>query len=324
MDGIDYSLRLPPLTEGTVLKNGQYEIIGSTVNAGGFGRIYRAYGSRYEENGERHVVAIKEFYVNEFQDHLDSSVSCGTYTKAGIEGQIRLMRSKFREEAELLERLNQQHDRHVPQVHGKAFLDGGRLFYAMTFIDGPTLTQFVEKNGSLSEEQAIDYIVQIGKVLYKAHKWGLIHSDISPNNIMLQGNFAILVDFGNAKSYDLCFQSVDIPRQNQVMEIPGTPGFSPAPEYIGSPEGDIYSLAATLFYLLTGERVRPLTEKYGFKSIVKQLSERKVSEETITAIRNALDLQSGNTMDARKFLSELPREIVFNTLLNYNDYDYDK
>ena len=326
---LNYSYRqsLPPLREGDILKNGQYEIIGDTVNAGGFGRIYQAYGSRYNDDGSRHIVALKEFCINEIQSAYDRSVSMGTYTRAGIDERLQLMRNRFRKEAELLSILNEQRDRHVPWIHGSVFNEGERLFYAMTFIDGPTLTQVVKKDGVMSEEKAIDYIVQIGKVLYKAHRWGLMHCDISPNNIMLQENFAILVDFGNAKSYDQLLVSLDEAPQNVIeeMELAGTPGFSPSPIYIGSPQGDVYSLAATLFYLLTGSKVGTLETERACDKLIAKLINRKISEETIYAIMNALKLDSSNsTKDAKTFLSQLPYNIVFNSLLNYNDYDYNK
>ena len=325
------------MEKGTTLKNGQYEIISDTVNAGGFGRIYRAYGSRREKNGDRHIVAIKEFCVNELQDLLNRSVSLGTYSMAEVKDHVKLLRDKFYEEADLLAKLNDQRDRHVPRVHGKVFKDGGRLFYAMTFIDGPTLTQVVKDRGALSEEIAVDLIVQIGKVLYKAHNWGVMHCDVSPNNIMLENGFAILVDFGNAKSnpslihnierpsdilYCLDLHSLNIPDFDLLI---GTPGFSPASTLIGTPQGDVYSLAATLFFLLTGKKCATLVSQQSLNNSIELLEGNNVSKKTVTAIMNVLNVMSDNcTTDMKKFLSELPYKIVFNSLLNYNDYDYDK
>ena len=328
----DFETYLPPLEKGTKLKNGQYEIISDTVNAGGFGRIYRAYGSRKEKNGDRHIVAIKEFCVNELQDLLNRSASLGTYSMAEVKDHVKLLREKFYEEADLLAKLNNQRDRHVPRVHGKVFQDGRRLFYAMTFIDGPTLTQVVKGKGVLSEEIAVDIIVQIGKVLYKAHNWGVMHCDVSPNNIMLQDGFAILVDFGNAKSNPSLIHKIERPSIDLCCDFKsyadlqiGTPGFSPLPKLIGTPQGDVYSLASTLFFLLTGKKCAALVSKRSLDNSIKLLEGFNVSKETVTAIMNALNVMSANcTTDMKKFLSELPSKIVFNSLLNYNDYDYDK
>ena len=320
---------LPPLKTGDrVGKDGHYEIISDTVNKGGFGRIYKVYGSRInKKDGSRHIDALKEFHVNEFSDFVSKS-HMGDYTRSFNNSMIDLMQKQFKKEAKILKSLNKQKDRHVPMVHNSVFRDGGRLFYAMTFIDGQTLTEVVEENGVMTEETSVGYIVQIGKVLYKAHKWGLIHCDISPNNIMLDGNFAVLVDFGNARSYDhhLLIKGDDVPGELiEAMESIGTPGFCPQPKYIGSPQGDIFSLAATLYFLLTGNRVGALSTSSAFDNVKENLVDRNISDETIGAIIKALDTQADNcTTDAKTFLSELPYNIVFNSLLNYNDYDYNK
>lgn len=321
-----------PLEAGTLLKNSQYEIIDDTVDVGGFGRIYRAYGSRFEENGDRHVVAIKEFHVNEEQDNDSRSAIIGSLIRPIDDTDIERWRKSFYRETEILAKLNEQRDRHVPWVHaynkGKdiVFEDKGRLFYAMTYINGVTLTEIVESKeyGVQREEVALYYIIQIAKVLYKAHNWKLMHCDISPNNIMIQDDFAILVDFGNAMSYDIEWTRHHGSSFDNSL-LAGTPGYCPPSQYIGSPQGDIYSLASTLFYFLTGKRVGTLSTKTSKNNAIDELRSKNVSDDTITAIMNAVDLNSSNcTTDARKFLSELPQDIVLDTLLNYNDSNYNK
>lgn len=326
----DYSAR--PLEAGTQLKDGQYEIIGDTVDAGGFGRIYRAYGSRFEKNGDRHVVAIKEFHINELLDNDCRSAIIGSQVRPIEDSDIERWRNSFYRETEILAKLNEQRDRHVPWVHaynhGKdvVFEDNGRLFYAMTFIKGKTLTEIVEEteSGILREDEALCYIVQIAKVLYKAHNWGFTHCDISPNNIMIQDDFAILVDFGNAMSYEIERSRYhDNSFDNSLLV--GTPGYCPPENCFGEPKGDIYSLAATLYFLLTGKKIGTLSTKASKINAIELLRSKGVSDETIRAIMNVVVLNSSNcTTDARKFLSELPQDIVLDTLLNYNDSNYNK
>lgn len=317
----------PLLREGQYLNNGRYEIISNTVNAGGFGRIYRAYDHKSNKDGMSNVVAIKEFYVEEFFEDSDRSRSIGVYTKKEMGQCIKLMRENFRKEADILSRLNEQHDRHVPSIHGKVFSEEGRLFYAMTYIDGLTLRETVEQEGIMTEEMAVNYIVQIGKVLYKAHQWNVMHCDISPNNIMLENNCAVLVDFGNAKSYDLLLASLNNDSVDQAVQMGeiGTPGFCAPSLFIGSPRGDIYSLAATLYYLLTGKIIDCLSSQKRLDDARANLEKKKVSKETIHAILHAMEVNLENgSMGSKEFLEELPNKIVFNTLLNYNDYDYNK
>lgn len=312
----------PPLEAGTLIKKGQYEIIEGTVNEGGFGRIYRAYGSRVEKDGNRHVVAIKEFYVGASEDSMSRSFSIGRCTMLERDALLKQMEDNFRNEVRILHRLNGLRDRHVPVTHGKHFWDGGRLFYAMTFIDGPTLTEVVSARGALPEETAVDYVTQIGKVLYKAHGWGLMHCDVSPNNIMLQNDFAVLVDFGNARSYNKILTSE---MRQEVIVSMGTPGFSPSPKYIGTPQGDTYSLAATLFFLLTGRKPGEFYTQTARDQATAKLRERNVSDDTVRALMRTLSGKDAETIsDIRTFLSCLKSEYVFNTLIKYSDYDYDK
>ncbi len=96
----------PLLREGQYLNNGRYEIISNTVNAGGFGRIYRAYDHKSNKDGISNVVAIKEFYVEEFFEDSDRSRSIGVYTKKEMGQCIKLMRENFRKEADILSKLN--------------------------------------------------------------------------------------------------------------------------------------------------------------------------------------------------------------------------
>ena len=322
----------PVLPPGTILMGklgNYYKIIDDTVNAGGFGRIYRAELNREYKGNPWKIVALKEFCINpsEFERYKNKFI--GTYTMAKNYKNIIWMQSKFRQEAELLKRLNEQRDRHVPMIEEEVFRYQERMFYAMTYIDGPTLTDVVKGHGPMSEEQAVDYIVQIGKLLYKAHNWETVHCDISPNNIMIENGFAILVDFGNARSYNKFWESITKKQDQDLLSIEddkaeqeGTPGFCPPAQYIGTKQGDIYSLAATLYYLLTAGT---LTTQWSKDNAISKLKSRNVSDETVSAIMHALDLKSGDcTKDAKTFLWQLPYDIVFNSLLNYNDYDYNK
>ena len=315
----------PVLPPGTKLKNGFYTILEETVNEGGFGRIYRAKANTPYRDDPWKNVALKEFCINQSQFEPYKNTFIGEYTRNDLSDRAEEMRERFLTEPGLLEHLNKQRDRHVPMIEEGIFYDLGRIFYAMTYIDGPTLTDVVKGHGPMSEEQAVDYIVQIGKLLYKAHSWEMVHCDISPNNIMIENGFAILVDFGNARSYGKLLKSIGNAPIPDKAEQEGTPGFCPSAQYIGTKQGDIYSLAATLYYLLTAERIRPLDTQWSKDNAISKLKSHNVSDETVSAIMHALDLKSADcTKDAKTFLWQLPYDIVFNSLLNYNDYDYNK
>lgn len=353
MEYLKQQFSLPPLPPGTILKNGQYEIIDLTSNPGGFGRIYRAYSSRYNRDGSRRVTAIKEFHVREFESLETEWSSMYSFTRAMTQHDMEMLRAKFYQEAKMLSILYHQLDRHLPQIHGLVWEEtDGRLFYAMTYVDGMTLRETLVSHGvgfTVSEERAVDYIIQIGKVLHKAHAKGLIHADVSPNNIMLRRglHFAVLVDWGNAKSYNdqlvlgqmdeaqmRTFQRYqdDLDRatarisSTQLIaaeEAPiGTGGYMAPLDFWGKPQADVYSLAATLFYLLTAKDAFMLKSEKYVTWARQELESHHISVATTAAILRAMDIDVHRaTKSIQEFLQELPQELVINCLLNYTDHD---
>lgn len=344
---------LLPLPPGTRLKGGQYEIIDLTSNPGGFGRIYRAYGSRPNRDGSRRVTAIKEFHVQEFESLEAEWSSMYSFTRAVTQHNMDVLRAKFYQEAKMLSLLYHQLDRHLPQIHGQVWEESdGRLFYAMTYVDGMTLRETLKSRGTgstVSEERAADYIIQMGKVLHKAHEHGLVHADVSPNNIMLRRglHFAVLVDWGNAKSYNdnMVLDQLDDAQLRtfrryqdaldkasaNISEMPsafaeemgiGTGGYTAPREFWGKPQADVYSLAATMFYLLTGKDARMLKSEKYVAWARQELADHNVSQATIEAILHAMNVDAHHaTKSIQEFLQELPKELVIYSLLNYSDHD---
>ena len=193
---------LPPLSKGDLLEGGKYEIISDTENAGGFGRIYRARVRQTSATNRMKVVAVKEFHVHEIDDATMSRLSSQGFSVSSKEKCVDMLLGQFKIEAQVMYELSRQRDCHIPQIYHRLREDNGRIYYTMSWVDGISLTDIVKQKGAMNERTAIGYIVQIAKVLHKAHTWNLIHSDVSPNNIMLDHGFAVLVDFGNARGYN--------------------------------------------------------------------------------------------------------------------------
>jgi serine/threonine protein kinase len=147
--------------------------------------------------------------------------------------------------------------RNVASVYHLAH-DSQSFFYAMEFIDGETLEQFVERNGPQPSQIALPFALQVARALMAAHEKQLVHRDIKPANIMLvqeagEDAFIVkLIDFGLAKA--LIEEGGSLVNKN-------TSGFLGTPLYT-SPEqceeippdirSDIYSLGVTLWYALAG------------------------------------------------------------------------
>jgi serine/threonine protein kinase len=129
---------------------------------------------------------------------------------------------------------------------------GPSPFLVMEFVDGESLGQRVERDGRVAESLAVHFIAQVCDGLHRAHKQGLIHRDVKPDNILVTADgTAKLTDMGLVKDVE---GEQNLTRTGRGL---GTPHFM-APEQFRNAKNadvrcDIYSLGATLYMLVTGE-----------------------------------------------------------------------
>ncbi|MDQ6661102.1 MAG: serine/threonine protein kinase [Chloroflexota bacterium] len=208
-----------PLQAGAFL-GGQYSIE-KLLNSGGFGAVYRGIDT---SEGNR-PCAIKETY----------DVTPAARRQALMEASV----------------LFSIKSKHLPTVYD-AFEANGRFYLVMQLIEGQNLVEVVKsRSRPCSEQQVLAWLLPIMNILQELHSRvsPVIHRDIKPANIILtNGNdpHAVLVDFGITKLYD--------PQSNtQTIVRAVSEGFSPIEQYLGktSPQSDIYSLAASMYFLLT-------------------------------------------------------------------------
>jgi serine/threonine protein kinase len=138
---------------------------------------------------------------------------------------------------------------------------GGECFYAMEFINGETLEARVRREGPLPLTTALEVSEQVARALAAAGACGVVHRDIKPSNIMIESdasdNLVVkVIDYGVAKV--LTPQTEPVFQQTHVGFV-GTPAFASPEQFTSAPgesrvdpRSDIYSLGATLWYLLTG------------------------------------------------------------------------
>jgi eukaryotic-like serine/threonine-protein kinase len=125
-------------------------------------------------------------------------------------------------------------------------------FLVMEFVDGESLGQRVERAGAFPEEEAVRLIVQVCEGLQRAHKQGLVHRDVKPDNILVtQEGVAKLTDMGLVKDVE---GDLNLTKTGRGL---GTPHYM-APEQFRNAKGvdirgDIYSLGATLYAMVTGQ-----------------------------------------------------------------------
>ena len=228
------------LQAGTSLQNGRYRVE-RVLGQGGFGITYlgvQIYLSR--------KVAIKEFFMEDFC--LRNSAQYVTAPTDTNKGLVDSFRRKFIKEAQNIAKLKHPNIVSIIDV----FEDNGTAYYVMESLDGGSLANKVSQ-GALPEHVALRYIRQVASALEYIHSNNMMHLDIKPANILLDGNDnAVVIDFGLSKQYD------DTGQQTSTTPVGISHGYAPIEQYnkngVGtfSPSTDIYSLGATLYKLLTG------------------------------------------------------------------------
>lgn len=261
------------LRAGTLLRGGKYRIV-KPIGQGGFGITYKAkYRHEVQEAIGKMVVesdvAIKEFFIASEceRDENSNAVTVPSKKKAGF---IDDYRKKFVKEANNLSRLN--HENIVKVID--TFEENSTAYFVMEYIDGESLDAMVEKQGAMSESKAKEVIGQLAKAVDYIHRNNVSHFDIKPANILVNESGCLkLVDFGLAKHYDSDGKQTSTGLVQGISE-----GFSPVEQYeVGalksfSPQSDIYSVGATMAYLLTG-KVPPSATKSQLPALSSSISE---------------------------------------------------
>lgn len=216
------------------------------MGQGGFAITYKGWDLR-----EREPVAIKEYYPNGFaiRDAARSpEVSCPEDSTIFAENKKRFMR-----EAAVLT----QFVDHRPVVRIlDCFEEHNTAYIVMEYVDGITLKDHVRKNGGkISWEETREMVKSLIEALIPLHKHGIIHRDLSPENIMIlpDGGLKIL-DFGAVKQMDGAMEVGQ--RLTKPTEAIVKQGYAPIEQYQNhgnlGPWTDVYALCATIYYCLTG------------------------------------------------------------------------
>ncbi len=232
------------LKSGSLLQSGKYRIIKS-IGRGGFGITYLA----EHELAERKV-CIKEFFPKDYYQR-DSDTNTLTLTSNGFAESMNRFKAKFIKEAQTIANLDHANIIHIHDV----FEENDTAYYVMEYIDGELLSAVIKRRGALDEAAAVGYIRQVADALSYIHEQRIMHLDVKPGNVMLRSrdDRAILIDFGLSKYYN-----AESGEATSSSLVGVSHGFAPMEQYKSggvkefSPATDIYSLGATLYYLVTG------------------------------------------------------------------------
>ena len=268
------------LNKNTQLKHGEYVIIDS-LGQGGFGITYLA-----EQVSLKRKVAIKEFFLRDFCNRDSYTLRVSSTGSTDVVGRFR---DKFLKEAYTIAGLDHPNIVRIIDV----FEENDTAYYVMEYHSGCSLGSVVDKQGAMSEEQALRYIRQVASALKYIHSRRMMHLDIKPDNILLNSRGeAVLIDFGISKVFEDEIDNVKRPRTSTIAAY--SPGFAPKEQYNPkgvtefSPATDIYSLGATLFTLLIGECPPPAIELDESDYIITTLKRSNISKRLSAAVIKAM------------------------------------
>jgi serine/threonine-protein kinase len=152
-------------------------------------------------------------------------------------------RERFLRESRLAARL--EHPSVVPVYDSREV--NGELIVAMRLVKGGDLRGLIDREGPLPPQRALDLLAQVAAALDAAHAAGIVHRDVKPHNILVEGNRTYLSDFGLAKAVDESAAS--------SASVVGTAQYMSPEQWQGGsigPAADVYSLGCVLYEALTG------------------------------------------------------------------------
>ena len=293
-DGRKNREKYPQALPFDTILSGHY-ITGRVLGQGGFGITYVAMD--YKSKG---LVAIKEFFPSAMAQRT-SSISVSPFS--GERGEnFDYGKEMFLQEAKTMAAFIG-----VPNVVRvySYFEENGTAYFVMDYVVGKSFQQVIaEKGGKLSWEEAIDVIVPVLNALVAVHSKGIIHRDATPDNIYITEDGTVkLLDFGAAR-YSLGDVSCS-------LDVVLKHGFAPKEQYSRfgkqGPCTDIYCVAASLYYALTGHKPPDAIDRMENDELIPPSSVGvQITREQENVLLKALSVSpSDRYQSAKEFLENL-------------------
>lgn len=231
------TLFLPP---GTVLE--EKFLIGRVLGQGGFGITYLAWDMNLDIK-----LAIKEYLPQEMAYRTENSKEVSIFKKSFAD-YFEYGLEKFLEEARTLARFSDNPN--IVKVRD-FFRANGTAYLVMDYLEGVTLKEYLQsKDEPLPFDQAISIFMPVLDALKEVHSAGILHRDISPDNLLINTNGrVVLIDFGAARQA--------MGERSRSMSVIMKAGYSPEEQYRSrgqqGPWTDVYAVAATIYRAITGE-----------------------------------------------------------------------
>ena len=226
---------LPP---GSIL-NGKY-ILGRVLGQGGFGITYVAFDHVLQIR-----VAVKEYFPQSFAVRMPNTTIVSPSTPE-VADQFRYGAERFLEEGRILARFAGN-----PAIVGVTsfFEENGTAYLIMEYVEGQSMQAYLRQHGGrISWQEALRILVPVMRALSAVHGQGLLHRDVTPDNIYLTGDRVKLLDFGAAR--------YSIGDRSHSLDVVLKAGYAPKEQYSRrgrqGPWTDVYSLAACFYAAITG------------------------------------------------------------------------
>ena len=220
---------------------GRYTIK-SVLGQGGFGITYLGMDELYQRK-----VAIKEFFPQGIVTRNTEYEDTVTVTFVEEKADYEKGKERFLKEARTMAKFSK--DEGIVKVLD-FFEINNTAYIVMEYLEGITLKQYIRENQRITSEELVRLLVPLIESLDEIHSQGMIHRDISPDNIMVLSDGRIkLMDFGAARDYTKF--------GGKTLSIVLKPGYAPPEQYqthgIQGPWTDIYALCATMYKCITEE-----------------------------------------------------------------------
>lgn len=244
--GATYSAKPHHLKPGTLLNN-KY-LVGRVLGEGGFGITYVGRDLTLDMK-----IAIKEYYPSAMAQRSNfesNSISVFNWT---FSSDFKSGKEQFIHEAQTIAKM----DKESAVVTVRDFFEQNNSAYiVMEFVEGDDLRNLIKQSGAPFESgMLLGLLEPVFAALGELHNIGLIHRDISPDNIMIENGRARLIDFGCARE-----SLNDGASSDAVLKH----SFSPIEQYTNTnmgPWSDVYAMAATIYYCLTGKLPPKATDR---------------------------------------------------------------
>lgn len=285
------------MPRNTIL-NGKY-LVGDVLGRGGFGITYIGFDLSLESR-----VAIKEYYPSGAAMRREGESELYWSSTYKFRSSREDAKNYFLKEARKMARVE-----NIPSVVRvrETFLANETAYIVMDYVEGETLKARLRREGPMTYTACYALLRPMMQDLCKIHRQGVIHRDISPDNIMIQGDGSVkLLDLGAAK---------DLNKHSDEVSVPvGKNGYSPMEQYLNNgrigPWTDVYALCATIYYACYGKRVPQSLERLEQDTLRFDLPTREpIPPYVVGALRKGLAVRAADrTQSVDALLDQLEEE----------------